>query len=147
VSLTARRGCRVAAAVALLLALSAPGPAAASPETITRATTNLLFGPFDIVLAPIVGSRSVYNNLRDIDDTMAVRVAYVVPGVAWNTAYIMGGGVLRIFSGLIEFVPGLFLIPFEADLDPLFAPPERSNALIWEDYDFLTIKLGINYIE
>jgi hypothetical protein len=143
----ASRSRTAVAAIACLLAVSAAGSAAASPETFKRATTNILFGPIDFALSPIVAGRSVYNNLRDIDDSTGVRIAYAVPGFAWNTAFVMGGAVLRSFSGLLEFVPGIILIPFEADMDPIYAPAERADALIWEEFDTFTLKLGINYLE
>lgn len=141
-----RRG-GLALLLTLPLALTLAIPASASPETIKRAASNLLFGPVDFILGPIVGTRSVYRNLHDIDDSTGVRVAYVVPGVVWNSAMCMGGGVLRTISGMIELVPGLLLIPFETDMDPIFAPAERSDALIWEDTDFMVVKLGVNYVE
>lgn len=122
-------------------------PAAASPETFKRAMGNLLFGPMDFFLGPIVGTRSVYYNLQEIDDSTGVRVAYVIPGVVWNSMMCMGGAVFRTLSGAIELVPGVFLIPFEADMDPIFAPAEKSDALIWEEPDFMTIKIGINYVD
>jgi hypothetical protein len=133
--------------LALPLALGVAGPSEASPETIRRAASNLLFGPFDFFLGPIVGARSAYYNIQDIDDSTGVRVAYLLPGVVWNAAMCMGGAVFRTLSGAIELVPGLLLIPFEADMDPLFAPAEKSDALIWEETDFITVKLGINYVE
>ena len=71
----------------------------------------------------------------------------MLPGVVWNSAICMGGGVMRTLSGLLEFVPGVFLIPFEADLDPIFAPAEKSDALIWEETDWMVFKLGVNYVE
>ena len=134
-------------AAALLLAFGLVSPASASPETIKRSTSNILFGPLDFVLGPVVGSRTVYNNLQDIDDTTGVRIAFAVPGVAWNSAMQMGGGVLRAFSGLLEFVPGLVLLPFEADMDPLFTMPDRQDALIDEEYDFISVKIGVNYTD
>jgi hypothetical protein len=134
-------------AAALLLLFSLAGPASASPETIKRSVTNILFGPLDFGLAPVTGTRTVYNNLHDIEDTTGVRIAFAVPGVAWNMAMQMGGGVLRTFTGLLELVPGLILIPFEADMDPLFTMPERQDALIWEEYDFIAIKIGVNYVD
>ncbi len=141
-----RRGLVVAvASLALLTAVAAP--AAASPETIKRSISNILFGPLDMLLSPIVGTRSVYNNLRDIDDTMGVRIFYTIPGIAWNIAFVLGGGAVRTFTGLLEFIPGLILIPFEADMDPIFAPPERADALIDEEYDLMTVKIGINYVD
>ena len=134
-------------AAALLLFFSLASPTSASPETIKRSVTNVLFGPLDFVLGPITGARSVYNNLQDIEDSTGVRIVFAVPGVAWNSAMQMGGGVLRTFSGLLEFLPGLILIPFEADMDPLFTMPERQDALIDEEYDWIAIKIGVNYID
>lgn len=142
---SARRG--LVAAVAALALLASAAPASASPETIKRSMSNMLFGPLDVVLSPIVGTRSVYNNLRDIDDTMGVRIFYTIPGVAWNIAFVLGGGVVRTFTGGLELIPGLILIPFEADMDPIFAPPQRADALIDEETDFMTVKIGINYVD
>jgi hypothetical protein len=134
-------------ACALLLALAPAAPSTASPETLKRAASNLLFGPVDMALGPIVGTRAVYTNIQDIDDSPAVRAAYVLPGVVWNSAFCIGGGTLRLMSGLIELVPGLFLLPFEADLDPIYAPAEKSDALIWEEFRFLNVKLGVDYTD
>jgi len=134
-------------AAALLLLFSFASPASASPETLKRSVTNILFGPLDFVLGPVTGTQLVYNNLQDIDDSPGVRILFAVPGVAWNSAMQMGGGVLRTFTGLLEFVPGLILLPFEADMDPLFTMPERQDALIDEEYDFIAIKIGVYYID
>ena len=135
------------AQVALLLGLVAAPPASASPETLKRSVGNILFGPLDIVFAPVVGSQTVYRNIQDIDDSMWVRVAYVVPGVVWNTTLEMGSGIIRCFTGLIEFVPGLGLLPFEADLDPLFSPVEKADALVDQDTPVLNIKFGVDYVD
>ncbi len=142
---SALRRCVVSCA-ALLLVLSVASPAAASSETLKRAISNILFGPTDVALGPIVGARSVYHNIQDIDDTPGVRIAFIIPGVAWNGAMCMAGGVLRTLTGVLEFIPGLILLPFEADMDPLFAPPGRADALIDEDTKLLEIKIGIDYV-
>jgi len=141
-----RRSWLLALAAALLLLSSFGSPASASTETIKRSVSNILFGPMDFVLGPVTGTRLVYNNLQDIDDSTGVRIVFAVPGVAWNSAMQMGGGVLRTFTGLLELVPGLILIPFEADMDPLFTMPERQDALIDEEFDFITVKIGVNYV-
>jgi len=137
----------VALPAALLLTCAVASPALASPETLKRSVSNILFGPLDFALGPVTGARSVYNNLRDIDDTMGVRVAYAVPGVVWNSAMQMSGGVLRLITGVIELVPGLFLLPFEADMDPLLAVVDRADALIDEEYDFMPVKIGVSYVD
>jgi hypothetical protein len=138
----------IAAALGVLLGgLVAASSAQASPETLQRSVGNILFGPLDVVFAPVVGSRTVYTNIQDIDDSMGVRIAYVIPGVVWNTTLQAGSGIIRVMTGLIEFVPGLLLLPFEADLDPLFSPVEKSDALVDEDTPVLNIKFGVVYVE
>ena len=142
------RSCEASwASVALLLALVAASPAQASPETLKRSVSNILFGPLDIVFAPVVGSQTVYHNIQDIDDSMWVRVAYVVPGVVWNTTLEAGSGIIRCMTGLIEFLPGLGLLPFKADLDPLFSPVEKSDALVDQETPVLNVKFGVNYVD
>jgi hypothetical protein len=133
----------VAALSALLLLAS---PASASPETLKRSIGNIVFAPFDFALAPVVGTRTIYNNLRDIDDTLGVRVVYVLPGIGWNAGVGLMASIVREMAGLIEFVPGLGLFFFRADLDPIFAPPERGSALIDTDTPALHFKIGVDYM-
>ncbi len=133
--------------IAVCFTVGVAVPASASSATLNRAVTHLAFGPLDFALSPITGTTGVYRNLEDIDDSTGVRIVYAVPGVVWNTAFNMGGSVLRVFSGVLEMVPGILLLPFEADMSPLFAPPERAPALIDEETDWLSIKIGINYLD
>ena len=133
----------VAALLPALLLIASPGEA--SPETLKRSVSNILNSPFDFVLSPVVATNTIYNNLRDIDDSLGVRVAYTVPGILWNTGVQASASVVRCFTGVLEFVPGLGLVFFEADLDPLFAPPYRGQALIDYDTPPLYIKFGVDY--
>jgi hypothetical protein len=138
-----RRFCVCGAVAALLIA--AASPATASPETLRRSLGNILFAPVDIALAPIVAAHSIYRNLNDIDDSLGVRLVYTIPGFAWNTGLQIGAGAIRGLTGLIELVPGLVLLPFEADMDPLFAPTEKANALVDVETPPINIKFGIDY--
>jgi hypothetical protein len=139
---TRRAIAALTAASSLLLLAS---PAAASPETLKRSFSNILFGPVDAIFSPVVGSRSVYNGLRDVDDSLGVRVFYAVPGLVWNTGTIALSGVMRFVTGALELVPGVLLFFFRADLDPIYAPAERGDALIDVDTPPLYIKFGIDY--
>lgn len=131
----------------LLMAVCVAGPASASPETLRRATGNILFSPLDLVFSPIQAMRIAYTNVHDIDDTAAVRVVWMVPGVIWNTGVNIGAATIRMFIGLVEFVPGLGLYFLEADLDPLFDPPEKADALVDIETDPLWVKFGVNYLD
>jgi hypothetical protein len=135
------------ALIALLLAGAVAGPASASPQTLRRSVGNILFAPLDLVLAPVVAFRSAYRNIRDVDDTPGVRVVWLVPGVIWSTGVQGGAALLREFAGLIEFVPGLGLVFFETDMDPMFDPSERGEALVDIETDPLWVKFGVSYID
>ena len=52
---------------------------------------------------------------------------------------------IRAITGVLEFLPGLGLLFFDNDLDPLYAPVERSEALVDYDTRFLNLKFGIDY--
>lgn len=119
-----------AVALVALAALLAPASAQASPETLRRSLGNIIQSPVDIVLAPIVAGRTVVTNLRDVDDTPAVRVFYAAPGYVWLTGVQVGSAVLRGVAGCLELLPGIFLLPFETDIDPLFDPADRGAALV-----------------
>lgn len=132
--------CIVAAAVAF-----APTTASASWETIQRSVGNIVQSPLDLVCSPFVAWMTLNRNIRDVDDTTAVRVAYYVPGYIWLVGVNAGASVIRGLTGALEFLPGLVLIPFDADLDPLFDPAERGEGLIEFENDVFPIKFGINY--
>jgi hypothetical protein len=158
---------RVRAVAALLGALgllvALPGSASASPATIQRAVSNLLLGPLDIVLSPVVALRTEVENLRNVDDTRGVRIAYAVPGYFWLTGVQLGAGGLRIGTGFIELVPGVALWFFpNTDMEPLFDPVDRGEAIVdfqnplyespaWVSYVPVTmpvtlnLKFGVNY--
>ena len=138
-----RRFCACGAVLVLLIAVASP--AAASPETLKRAMGNILFSPLDMGLAPVVAAHSIYTNLNDVGDSLGVQLAYPIPGFAWNTGLTIGAGAMRMLTGLIELLPGLVLLPFEADMDPLFAPADKGNALVDIDTPPLHVKFGIDY--
>jgi len=145
VSSCARRTGLLAGVVLLLVALA--GSAAASPETLKRSVSNILFGPLDVAFTPIVSAQNVVNNLQNIDDTMGVRIAYAVPGYVWNMGVQIGAGTIRVITGVLEFLPGLGLFFFDADLDPLFTPAEKARALVDYNTPPLYVKFGITYTE
>jgi hypothetical protein len=136
----------LAAGVALLLVAPA-GPASATPETLKRSVSNILFGPLDILFTPVVSARNIVRKLQDVDDTMGVRVAYALPGYGWDMSVQAGAGVTRVLTGIIEFLPGIGLFFFDADLDPLFSPAEKSQALVDYNTPPLNIKFGITSTE
>jgi hypothetical protein len=136
---------RAFVALALLLALGAASPAQAGPDTLKRSVGNIVFAPIDMVLSPFIAANTIYTNLRNVDDSIGVRCAYVPMGFAWNTGVQAFGAVTREITGLLEFLPGIGLFFLKADMDPLLAPVERGNALMSVDNDIFPVKIGIDY--
>ncbi len=139
----ARRACALLAAVSLLLI--APLSAQAGVGTLTHSVSNILFAPLDILLAPVTAGKGEIEKLMDVEDTPGVRIAYAVPGYFFYTGVVMGAGVIRGFSGMLQFIPGVLLLPFETELDPLMDPVEKAPALVELDYEVFPVKFGIDY--
>jgi hypothetical protein len=129
-----------------MLAVAIASPACASPETLKRSAGNILFAPLDVALAPVVSGQILYTNLREIEDSRWVRIVYTVPGYCWILGVELGASVLREVTGLLELLPGLALLFFDSDLDPIYQPVERGEALVDQETKLLNVKFGVNYI-
>jgi hypothetical protein len=116
-------------ALVSILGLAASS-AQASPETLRRSVGNLVQAPIDAVLSPVTAGRTLVRNLRDVDDTMPVKIFYAGPGYIWLTGVQFGAAILRGVAGALELVPGIFLLPFETDISPLYDPADRGAALV-----------------
>jgi len=140
------RGCQ-AVLLALGLALLVAGSAGATTSVIKRSFENMPQGVVDAALSPYTAGAAIYNNMTTIDDTMPVRVAYIIPGYAWNVMANFGGGVIRSLTGLMELPAGLVLLFSDADMEPLFDPAEDNEGLLtYDEYeDIYRVKVGINY--
>lgn len=146
-SLARLRLVALAAVLAVPLVAAAPNEAGATTATIKRSVQNLLLFPLDFALSPYVATRTVYNQWRSSDDTDAVKIAYPLPGVAWAVSVNMGASVLRGVAGALEFLPGLVLIPFDSDMQPLFDLAQNNNAL-WDSGEEapLRARIGVDYL-
>lgn len=142
--MSSRRFASVIAAISLFGFAAAP--AAASPQTIKRSIENLTQWPLDVALSPVVAARDIIVNMQEIEDSLAVKIFYPVPGFVWNTMVQGGAGVLRGVTGAIEIVPGVLLLPFpDADIDPLFDPADENDGLVQWENGIYDVKFGISY--
>lgn len=132
-------------ALALGLTVGAASPAHAGGEVLKRAVSNILCAPLDLALAPAVAGTTMYSNLKNVGDSTAVRYFYPPFGYLWLTGVQVGASVLRGISGGLELLPGLILLPFDAEMQPLFGPAEKANAYVDQDTPPLHFKFGIDY--
>jgi hypothetical protein len=133
--------------IAAALVVGSPTPAQATTATLKRSLQNLLLFPVDFILSPYVATRATYNNWRASDDTDAVKIAYALPAVPWAVSVNMGASMMRGLAGALELFPGIVLVPFEADMEPLYDLSEQNAAL----YDSgeegaVRVRLGVDYI-
>jgi hypothetical protein len=132
-------------ALALGLTVGAASPAHAGAGALKRAVSNILCAPLDLALAPAVAGTTMVNNLKNIGDSTAVRYFYPPFGYLWLTGVQVGASVLRGISGGLELLPGLILLPFDAEMQPLFGPAEKGNAYVDQDTPPFHFKIGIDY--
>jgi hypothetical protein len=135
----------LAVGTAAALCALAAAPAAATPATLKRSVENLTQWPLDIVTAPWVAGQTIYQNMQSEPDTTAVKIVYPVPGYAWNLMVQLGASVLRGVTGVIEFVPGLILLPLDAEFDPLYDPVVDNPALVDVPTSIYSLRFGITY--
>lgn len=137
----------LAFALALPLVAAAPDAAHATTATLKRSVQNLLLFPVDLVLSPYVATRTVYNQWNSSDDTDAVKIAYPLPGVAFAISVNMGASMLRGVAGALELLPGIVLLPFDRDLEPLYDLAENNNAVFDSGEEGIArVRLGIDYV-
>ena len=134
------RRCVIASLLLVLLWHGLPNSAQASPETLRRSFSNIIGGPMDMLLSPITATLTVARNLTEIEDSTGVRLVYAIPGIFWLTGVDLGSGMIRCATGLLELPPGVFLFPFETDIDTLFDPVDDAGALIDLDNPLMWIE-------
>lgn len=137
----------LAFAAALPLVIGAPGEAQATTKTIKRSLQNLLLAPVDVVLSPYVATKALYGRWTSSDDTPGVKYGYALPAIPWSISVNIGASILRGMAGGLEFLPGLVLIPFDADMTQLFDPAENNLALFDSgDAGFARVRFGVDYV-
>jgi hypothetical protein len=132
--------------LAAVFTAAAPDPAHATTATIKRSVGNLLLFPLDFVLSPFVATKAVYSSWRSSDDTPGVKYGYAVFGPPWAVSINMGASLLRGVAGALELLPGLVLIPFDADMEPLYDLSENNPALVDTGEESpMRLRFGIDY--
>lgn len=133
-------------ACAISLSVLSSGGASASSDTLKRSVSNITQAPLDLILAPMNGLLSVITRMGEQEDPTAVRIAFFVPGVIWNTGVNIGASTIRMITGTLELIPGVLLFPVDADLGPLFSAVDSAGALVeFETPCCLDVKFGIDY--
>ena len=141
----ARRFASLTFLVALLVA-AAPGVSHAGATTLARSVQNLIFFPFDLALSPFVATKTTYENWRASDDTKAVKYGYALFAPFWSFGVEAGASVIRGVAGMLELLPGIVLLPFDAQMNAIYDLPETQPAWVDVGSDAFRMKFGVNYL-
>ncbi len=133
-------------ALACAVALSGmPSQASADASQLCRAGSNLVFAPFDTLLAPYIAGKDEYYGLTEIDDPMALKVAGAAPGYVFLLGMQVGGSLIRLIAGAFEIIPGVVTLFREEAQPPLFRSGEDAWAVFADQYGPCPVKIGISY--
>jgi hypothetical protein len=141
----ARRIVSLTFLVALLVA-AVPGESHAGAKTLARATQNLLFFPFDLALSPFVATKTTYEHWKSSDDTKAVKYGYALFAPIWSFGVEAGASVIRGVAGMLELLPGIALLPFDGEMNPIYDLPETQPAWVDTGSDAFKVKFGVDYL-
>jgi len=145
-----RRCCLLLLVLTVVVAPLHARPALADrTSTLRRASENIVQGPLDMVLSPVVAGDTLVRNIDAADYNIGATsiVAFVgYPALLFVTAWAAG---FRMWSGLLEFPVGLGLLVSKSfsDWEPApFFETEREPALVDAPNDIFGFKFGVYYV-
>ena len=135
----------VALLVTSLASTLVPARASADAVQLCRSLTAIALAPTDIILSPYISYQDLRTGLDENDDTLGVKLAYIVPGYIFLNFMQVGGAAIRVVAGALEFVPGLFSLPRETSGKAFFANWADGRALYDSEWGPCLIKIGSSY--
>ena len=137
----------------LLVALAAPRVAHAGGErtdTSRRAVANVLLGPLDVALSPVVTAQALYANAKAANYSAPATVALeLLGGAGWFFPITAATGVFRLWSGFAEMPVGLTLLVSKSFTDwapPPFFEVRGKPAMVSCPSAVIPIEFGVNYL-
>ena len=137
----------------LLIALAAPRMAhagGARTDTLRRAVSNVLLGPFDVALSPAVTAQALYANAKAANYSLPATVALeLLGGAGWFFPVTAATGVFRLWSGFAEMPVGLTLLVSKSFTDwqpPPFFDVHGKPAMVSYPSAVIPLEFGVNYL-
>jgi len=117
--------------------------------TLQRAAGNVLGGPFDVALTPVVAARALWANGKAAGYDAAGMISLGIIGSAWMLPLNGVTGLFRIWSGLIELPIGLGLLASKSFTDwqpPALFDVEHDPAIVDYPNRVVPIKFGVSHL-
>jgi len=149
-----RRARRLAVAILLLAITVLPvRPARAEggrTDTLRRAVGNVLLGPLDVALSPVVTAQGLHENASAAGYSVPAIVALeLIGGAGWFLPVTAGTGIFRILSGFAEIPVGLTLLVSKSFTNwqpDAFFEVAGKPALVSVPHAPIPVAFGINYL-
>ncbi|HLY36881.1 MAG TPA: hypothetical protein VKU61_02525 [Candidatus Binatia bacterium] len=137
-------------AIALVVLATGRARAAGRANTLRRGVTNVLLGPFDVALSPVVTAKGLYENASAAGYSLPeTAVLELIGGPGWFLPVTAGTGIFRIMSGFAEIPVGLVLLVSKSftswEPDPFFETAGKP-ALVSFPNGPIPIAFGVNYL-
>src|SRR5437016_3408020 len=112
-------------AIAIVAVATGRARAGGRTDTLRRGVANVLLGPFDVALSPVVTAKGLYENASAAGYSVpAIVVLELTGGPGWFLPITAGTSIFRIMSGLGEIPLGLVVLVSKSfsswEPDPLF---------------------------
>jgi len=133
-------------ATAFSLGFGMPATSAkADASQLCRSITSVALAPTDVLLGPVIAAHDMHYGLTEIGDALPNQLLGIVPGFFYLNAMQVGGGLMRVLAGALEFPLGLATLFRSGSQQALFRAQIDSYALVSEDFGPCPIRIGTSY--
>jgi len=143
---------RMLGGVALLVATCLMiAPASAQVSTMKRGAENIIMAPVDVVLTPVVVTKTLQARLEEANMPVALAVPTAGAGIfLYSTLQLVVTGA-RLFAGLVELPLGAVIAPLDAVMDadlstPVLFSTEGTEAVLRHETPALDFVSGLYYL-
>jgi len=119
-------------------------------ETLRRAVSNVLLGPLDVALSPVVTAQALSTSAEAAGYSwLGTGALELIAGPGWYFPVTATAGVFRVWSGLAEMPVGLALLVTKSVTNwqpPAFFDVHEEPAMVSQPDAVIPIKFGVNYL-
>ena len=101
--------------------------------------------PTDVLFGPFIAAKDIHYGLGEWGDPLPIQSVAIGPGYVYLNAMQLGGGLLRVIGGILEFPMGFFTFFREGAQGALNKSGDEAWALISEDIGYCPIRIGTSY--
>jgi len=129
----------------VLLVGAHPGEARADATQLCRSVSSIVFAPTDIILAPYIAGHDLWYGMVEWDDPLALQIGTAPLGYLYLAGMQVGGALIRVIGGVLEFPMGLATVFREGSQGALFRSQDETYAIYSADFGPCPVRIGSSY--